>query len=60
VSALFSTDGGHTWGDEVMIWESPKVGGYVAAQGFEHSGKDMVGIVFENATCSVSIGYFDV
>lgn len=28
ISALFSFDGGRTWGGEVMIWPAPAVGGY--------------------------------
>jgi hypothetical protein len=52
VSALFSTDKGKTWGDEVMVWASPLVGGYTAAQTWGEN----VGIVFENRTCSIAIG----
>ena len=60
VSALFSTDQGNSWGREVMVWKYPRVGGYVAAQGFVHEGIDKVGLVFENHTCSIAIGYFSV
>jgi hypothetical protein len=52
VSALFSQDSGKTWGSEVMVWEYPRVGGYVAVQ----TWNETVGVVFENATCSISIG----
>ena len=52
VSALFSSDGGKTWDGEVMVWESPNIGGYTAAQAWGET----VGIVFENHTCSISIG----
>ena len=52
VSAVFSADGGTTWGNEAMVWESPLVGGYTAVQTWD----DTVGVVFENHTCSISIG----
>ena len=52
VSALFSYDDGVTWRDEQMVWQEPKVGGYVAAQAWAQR----VALVFENDTCSISIG----
>mmetsp|Transcript_28324 Transcript_28324/g.84798 ORF Transcript_28324/g.84798 Transcript_28324/m.84798 type:complete len:507 (-) Transcript_28324:28-1548(-) len=52
VSALFSWDGGVSWGTEVMVWKSPLVGGYTTVQAWG----DTVGIVFENRTCSIAIG----
>ena len=67
VSAIFSSDQGKSWGGEVMVWESPLIGGYVAAQGFSHAGEEKVGLVFENPklthtfegiTCSIAIGTF--
>lgn len=58
VSAIFSSDQGKSWGGEVMVWESPLIGGYVAAQGFSHAGEEKVGLVFENRTCSIAIGTF--
>lgn len=57
VSALFSRDAGATWGEGVMVWESPLVGGYVAVQPV---GDAKVGVVFENRTCSIAIGVLDV
>ena len=60
VSALFSSDEGRSWGGEVMVWEAPKVGGYSTAQGYKQAGADRVGVVFENRTCSITIGSFAV
>jgi hypothetical protein len=59
VSAIFSRDGGSSWLEEdaVMIWAAPLVGGYVAVQPV---GSAHVGVVFENRTCSVAIGVFDI
>ena len=59
VSAIFSSDGGSTWDahNSVMVWPAPKVGGYVAVQPV---GPNMVGVVFENRTCSVAIGVIQV
>jgi hypothetical protein len=48
---------GKTWGEGVMVWPAPLVGGYVAVQPV---GDTKVGVVFENHTCSISIGVFDV
>ena len=58
VSALFSSDKGNSWGREVMVWKSPRVGGYVTAQGYNEQGVPKVALVFENDTCSISIGHF--
>jgi hypothetical protein len=44
VSALFSEDGGKSWGNEVMVWQSPLVGGYSAVQAWEET----VAVVFEH------------
>jgi hypothetical protein len=55
VSALFSMDGGRSWGGSVMVWQSPRVGGYVATQTWGQT----VGIVFENATCNIAIGLLE-
>ena len=52
VSAKVSTDGGRSWGGEVMVWEAPLVGGYTAVQAWDET----VAVVFENKTCSISIG----
>ena len=41
-----------------MVWESPHVGGYVTAQGYNERGVPKVALVFENDTCSISIGQF--
>lgn len=59
VSAIFSRDAGKTWDTQhsVMVWPAPKVGGYVAVQAV---GETMVGVVFENKTCSIAIGVFKV
>ena len=48
ISALFSKDG-RRWGEEVMVWEAPRVGGYAAAQGFQRNdGASMVGVLREH------------
>ena len=59
VSAIFSSDGGSTWDahNSVMVWPAPNVGGYVAVQPV---GTTKVGVVFENRTCSIAIGVFQV
>lgn len=66
VSAIFSDVSGKSWRGEVMIWQDPLIGGYVAVQAWKSSrggdgnaqGVKEVGVVFENATCSVAIGVF--
>jgi hypothetical protein len=59
VSAIFSRDAGKTWDTHhsVMVWAAPNVGGYVAVQAL---GDSVVGVVFENNTCSIAIGVIKV
>lgn len=49
VSALFSHDGGVTWGNETMVWQDPKIGGYSTVQTWDNH----IGLVFENNTCNI-------
>lgn len=62
VSAIFSHDGGQTWGgdgDAVMVCAAPKIGGYTTVQPV---GETLVGVVFEHSqgSCSIAIGVLGV